>query len=128
MAEAVTRGVKVEVESFYMAEQSDAENDRYAFSYRIKLINESDRTVQLLTRHWVITDSSGKVRHVKGDGVVGQQPVMVPGADYEYTSGSKLDSPMGTMHGTYGMRDDRGATFDVDIPVFTLSTGETFLN
>ena len=121
MPNAITQGVEVSVESFFLEEQSDVDNNVYAFAYRVRLKNLSDRTVQLISRHWIITDSSGKVSHVKGEGVVGQQPVLAPGADYEYVSGSRLDSPLGTMHGTYQMRDEGGGLFDAEIPVFTLS-------
>ena len=121
MPNAITQGVEVSVESFFLEDQSDADNNVYAFAYRVRLKNHSDRTVQLISRHWIITDSSGKVSHVKGEGVVGQQPVLAPGGDYEYVSGSRLDSPLGTMHGTYQMRDESGGTFDAEIPVFTLS-------
>jgi ApaG protein len=121
MPSAITQGVEVSVESFFLEEQSDVEKNVYAFAYRVRLKNRSDRTVQLISRHWIITDSSGKVSHVKGEGVVGQQPVLVPGANYEYVSGSRLDSPFGTMHGTYQMRTETGDLFDAEIPVFTLS-------
>jgi ApaG protein len=118
---AHTQGIEVSVESFFLDGESDVEQDQYVFAYRVRLKNHSDRTVQLISRHWIITDSNGTVRHVKGEGVVGQQPVMAPGEDHQYTSGSQLESPLGTMHGTYQMRDEMGEMFDVDIPVFTLS-------
>lgn len=121
METATTRGVEVSVEAFYLEEQSNASLGHYAFAYRIRLKNRSDRTVKLLSRHWIITDSVGKVSEVRGEGVVGQQPVIDPGEDYEYMSGSRLESPMGTMHGTYQMRDEGGEIFEVKIPVFTLS-------
>jgi ApaG protein len=121
MPKAVTRDVEVSVDSFFLEEQSDEDKNVYAFAYRVRLKNRSERTVQLVSRHWIITDSSGKVSHVKGEGVVGQQPVLAPGADYEYVSGSRLESPLGTMHGTYQMRTETGETFDAEIPVFTLS-------
>ena len=121
MPTAITQGVEVSVESFFLEEQSDADKNVYSFAYRVRLKNRGDRTVQLISRHWIITDSSGKVSHVKGEGVVGQQPVLAPGADYEYVSGSRLDSPLGTMHGSYQMRTESGDLFDAEIPVFTLS-------
>ena len=121
MESAHTQGIEVSVESFFLDDESDVEQDQYVFAYRVRLINHSDRTVQLISRHWIITDSNGTVRQVKGEGVVGQQPVMAPGEEHQYTSGSQLESPLGTMHGTYQMRDETGEMFDVDIPVFTLS-------
>jgi ApaG protein len=121
MPKAVTKNLEVSVDSFFLEDQSDSENNVFAFAYRVRLRNRGDRTVQLISRHWIITDSSGKVSHVKGEGVVGQQPVLAPGGDYEYVSGSRLESPLGTMHGTYQMRTESGEMFDAEIPVFTLS-------
>ena len=127
MESAHTQGIEVSVESFFLDEESDVEQDQYVFAYRVRLKNHSDRTVQLISRHWIITDSNGTVRQVKGAGVVGQQPVMAPGEEHQYTSGSQLESPMGTMHGTYQMRDEAGEMFDVEIPVFTLSAGNKLI-
>ena len=121
METATTRGVEISVEPFFLEEQSDAARNMYAFAYRVCLKNHGGERVQLISRHWIITDSTGEVTHVKGDGVVGEQPVLGPGEDYEYTSGSRLESPMGTMHGTYQMRTEAGEIFDAEIPVFTLS-------
>ena len=127
MESAHTQGIEVSVECFFLDDKSDVENDQYVFAYRVRLKNHSDRTVQLISRHWIITDSNGTVRHVKGEGVVGQQPIMAPGEEHQYISGSQLESPLGTMHGTYQMRDEAGQMFDVEIPVFTLSAGD-YLN
>jgi len=124
---ANTQGIEVSVESFFLDDESDVEKERYVFAYRVRLKNHSDRTVQLISRHWIITDSSGTVRQVKGEGVVGQQPIMAPGEEHQYTSGSQLESPLGTMHGTYQMRDEAGEMFDVEIPVFTLSAGNKLI-
>lgn len=121
MPTATTRGLEVSVDAFYLEDQSDQEANRYAFAYRVRLHNRGEDTVQLISRHWVITDSSGNVRQVRGEGVVGRQPVLAPGEQYEYVSGSRLESPMGTMHGTYQMRTPGGDSFDAEIPVFTLS-------
>jgi ApaG protein len=118
---AITQDVQVSVESFFLAEHSDPEKNRYNFAYRVRLKNLGQRTVQLLSRHWVITDGTGKVNHVRGPGVVGEQPVLEPGQEYEYMSGSQLESPMGTMEGTYQMVDDRGEPFEIRIPVFSLA-------
>ena len=124
MESAHTQGIEVSVECFFLDDKSDVEKDQYVFAYRVRLKNHSDRTVQLISRHWIITDSNGTVRHVKGEGVVGQQPIMAPGEEHQYISGSQLESPLGTMHGTYQMRDEAGKMFDVEIPVFTLSAGD----
>jgi len=120
METAITEGVEVSVESFYLSDHSAPEDDRYVYAYRIRLQNRSPRTVQLLRRHWIITDSNGEVNEVKGEGVVGEQPVLEPGGEYEYTSGSHLKSPIGTMHGTYQMVTKSGELFDVTIPCFSL--------
>ncbi len=124
---ATTEEIEVSVESFFLAEQSDIANNEYAFAYRVHLKNRGDRTVQLISRHWIITDSSGRESHVKGEGVVGQQPILAPDEEYEYVSGSQLESPLGTMHGTYQMRYETGEMFDAEIPVFTL-TAVGFMN
>ena len=120
MEEAVTAGIRVQVKSFYLEVHSVPEEDLYVFAYKIKITNESDRHVQLLSRHWIITDSNGEVSEVKGDGVIGESPILKPGEKYEYTSGSHLKSPMGTMEGTYRMSASENE-FDVTIPCFTLA-------
>ncbi len=127
METATTRGFEVSVESFYLEEHSVPEEDRYTFAYRIRLHNKGAETVQLISRHWIITDSTGEVTEVQGEGVVGEQPVLAPGEEHEYTSGSHLKSPMGTMQGTYQMRTSSGETFDAEIPCFTLA-GPTLVN
>jgi len=118
---AVTQGVEVSVESFFVQQDSEPEQERYTFAYRVRLKNLGEEPVQLISRHWIITDSTGRVSHVKGEGVVGEQPRLAPGEEYEYMSGSHLESPVGTMEGTYQMRLDRGQMFDVEIPRFTLA-------
>ena len=120
MDTAVTREVEVSVESFFLESESDPEANRFSFAYRVQLKNLGGETVQLVSRHWIITDSIGKIQHVKGPGVVGEQPVLKPGTSYQYTSGSRLESPMGTMEGTYQMVTDEGENFDIRIPMFTL--------
>ncbi len=121
MEEAVTKGVQVKVESFFLDSHSVPEEKLYVFAYHIRLKNLSSRTVQLLKRHWIITDSNGEINEVQGYGVVGDQPVLVPEEEYEYTSGSQLKSPVGTMQGTYQMTTTNGEKFDVKIPCFTLA-------
>jgi len=120
METATTHGVEVSVESFYLPDHSAPEENRYVFAYRIRLKNHSEVMVKLLRRHWIITDSNGEVNEVKGVGVVGEQPILTPGGEYEYTSGSHLKSPMGTMHGTYEMLTHTAENIEVTIPCFSL--------
>jgi ApaG protein len=119
-SEAVTRGVRVQVDSFYVPERSEPADDRWFFAYRIKITNEGERTVQLLSRHWIITDGTGKVEEVRGPGVVGHQPRLPPGESFEYTSACPLPTSFGTMHGTYLMVTDSGERFDAEIAPFAL--------
>lgn len=120
-SEATTRGVRVEVESRYLPEKSDPGRKRWFFAYDIRISNDGDDVVQLLTRHWIITDANGKVEEVKGPGVVGNQPVLAPGESFEYTSFCPLTTPFGTMEGSYQMVIDGGAGFDATIAQFALS-------
>jgi ApaG protein len=119
-SEAVTRGVRVAVESRYHADRSDPGRREWFFSYRIRIANESPATVQLLTRHWTITDSNGRVQEIRGPGVIGKQPILTPGQAFEYTSFCPLSTSFGTMHGSYGMERDDGTRFDAEIPPFAL--------
>lgn len=119
-SEAVTRGVRVTVESCYHADRSDPGRGEWFFSYRIRIANESPVTVQLLTRHWRITDSNGNVQEIRGPGVIGQQPLLAPGEAFEYTSFCPLSTSFGTMHGSYRMKLDDGSGFDAEIPPFAL--------
>ena len=121
MEESITEGVRVNVEAIYMETHSYPEKNRYVFAYRIRLKNFSQRTVQLLRRHWIITDSNGETNEVHGEGVVGEQPLLEPDQEYEHTSGSHLKSPVGTMHGSYQMKTTDGEEFEVTIPCFTLA-------
>jgi ApaG protein len=105
----------------YIAEQSDEADSRYVFSYSITIANNGDSAVQLLGRHWVITDSNNQVQEVRGQGVVGEQPVIKPGESYGYTSGTVLSTPVGTMTGSYQMVGEDGTKFDATIPQFVLS-------
>jgi len=120
-SEATTRGVRVEVESRYLPEKSDPGRKRWFFAYDIRISNDGDDVVQLLTRHWIITDGNGNVEEVKGPGVVGNQPVLAPGESFEYTSFCPLTTPFGTMEGSYQMVTDGGADFDAVIAQFALS-------
>lgn len=121
-SEATTRGVNVRVNSRYVPEQSDPDQGGWLFAYTIVISNVGEETVQLLTRHWVITDAEGKVEEVRGPGVVGAQPVLRPGESFEYTSACPLRTPFGTMQGTYQMITESGARFDAEIAPFSLST------
>ena len=120
-SEAVTRGVRVQVACEYDAERSLPPERRWFFVYTITIANEGVETVQLMTRHWVITDGDGDVREVRGTGVVGEQPVLGPGESYTYSSGCPLGTPFGAMEGTFQMTAAGGEPFEVRIAPFTLS-------
>ncbi len=120
MFNAVTKGIKVTVMPVYIDERSDPANSRYFWAYRMIVENQTDNTVQLLSRYWKIVDSEGHIEEVRGDGVVGLQPVIKPGKDFSYTSGCPLNSPSGIMEGTYTMQDLDGNRFDIRIPAFPL--------
>ncbi len=120
-SEALTRGVRVTVESEYAPERSQPPKNQWFFLYTITIVNEGAETVQLLTRHWVITDGTGHVEEVRGPGVVGKQPTLRPGESFEYTSGCNLSTPFGVMEGTYQMVTEGGEQFDARIAPFTLS-------
>ena len=120
-SETVTRGIRVQVLSEYAPERSDPRNGQWFFLYTIEITNESDETVQLISRHWIITDADGRTEEVRGAGVVGQQPVLGPGESFTYTSGCPLTTPFGKMEGTYQMVTKGGIGFDAKIAPFTLS-------
>lgn len=116
---------QVEVQTNYISEQSDPEQNRFVFSYTITISNEGQVPAKLLARHWIITNADGKVEEVEGEGVVGEQPHLNPGEQFQYTSGTVLETPVGSMHGTYQMIADDGVEFKAEIPVFTLSVPNT---
>lgn len=120
-SEAITRGVRVRVESTFDPNRSKPHENQWFFLYTIEIANLGAETVRLLSRHWIITDETGKVDEVRGPGVVGEQPVLEPGQAFEYTSGCPLTTPTGTMHGTYRMVSDHGEYFDAEIAPFLLS-------
>lgn len=122
VSEATTRGLHVRVESQYMPERSAPERGGWFFAYTVTITNDGTETVQLLSRHWIITDANGRTEHVRGPGVVGEQPVLEPGQSFEYTSGCPLRTPFGTMHGTYQMVTRDGGAFDAEIAAFSLAT------
>jgi len=120
-SEAVTRNVRVRVEADYARERSSPQAQHWFFLYTVTITNEGDETVQLVTRHWVITDGNNHVEEVKGPGVIGEQPVLQPGEAFTYTSGCPLPTPFGMMEGTYQMVTGGGDRFDARIAPFTLS-------
>ena len=117
--------ITVEVETTYIREQSIPEQNRFMFAYTITITNTGSVPVQLLGRHWVITDANNKVQEVRGDGVVGEQPHLSPGDSFRYTSAAMIETPVGCMQGEYQMIADDGVEFEAEIPVFNLSTPHT---
>lgn len=120
MYRATTNGVQVTVEPQFLPEHSDPRAERYVWAYRIEIRNVGDRTVRLRNRHWHITDALGRTEEVRGPGVVGEEPTLVPGGAFQYTSGCPLRTPSGIMVGTYEMELENGERFLVDIPAFSL--------
>ena len=125
MSTAVTDGIRITVQSFYVPEQSAPRAKRYVFAYKVRIENEGGVTAQLRTRHWIITDGEGKVDEVRGEGVVGAQPTLKPGQHFEYTSGCVLKTPRGSMRGTYRMHCEDGRVFDAVIAPFSLALPQT---
>jgi len=121
MAEGKRYEIAVKVHTTYLPEQSDETLDRYVFAYTIVLSNTGTVTAQLISRHWVIADGTGGVQEVRGLGVVGEQPLLKPGDSYEYTSGTAISTPVGSMKGSYQMVAEDGLRFDAPIPEFILS-------
>jgi ApaG protein len=120
VSSAVTRGIRVDVQSEHLEDRSEPESDQWFFAYHIRISNESAETVRLVSRRWIITDAQGRVQEVRGMGVVGQQPVLRPGESFEYTSGCPLGTPFGAMQGTYRMVTEEGDEFDAEIAPFGL--------
>jgi ApaG protein len=125
MSTALTNGIMVTVKSEYIPERSSLSSRQYAFAYTVRIENQGEETAQLRSRHWIITDGNGSVQEVRGDGVVGAQPVLRPGENFEYTSWCVLATPSGMMRGTYQMVTDRGQSFDADIAPFRLALPQT---
>lgn len=117
--------ITVEVETTYVRDQSIPEESRYVFAYTITITNTGTVPVQLLGRHWVITDANNKVQEVRGEGVVGEQPHLTPGDSFRYTSAAMIETPVGCMQGEYQMIADDGVEFEAEIPAFNLSTPHT---
>ncbi len=120
--EATTQGITVRVEPSFLEDESSPVQDQYVWAYSVEIHNGGNRRVQLLARHWRITDATGRVQVVKGEGVVGQQPVLDPGESFRYTSSAPLRTASGIMHGAYLMESDDGEQFEVEIPAFSLDS------
>ena len=120
-AAGVRHKISVEVETAYLEEQSEPRERRYVFSYTITIRNEGELAAKLLKRHWIITDANARVQEVRGEGVVGEQPYLKPGQGFRYSSGAVLETPVGTMQGSYQMLCDDGSQFDAPIPTFRLA-------
>ena len=121
MSDTTTRGIRIEVESLYVDERSDPDAKYYFFAYHVRISNVGSEAAQLISREWIITDSDGDVQRVQGAGVVGEQPRLEPGEEFEYTSFCPIRTSVGAMHGAYTMRTDRGDTFEAIIRPFTLA-------
>lgn len=125
MAEELDGSIKVDVDTLYIEAESEPDKDRYVFAYTITIQNIGSVAARLLTRHWIIRDANGKTQEVHGDGVVGEQPHLKPGEGFQYTSGTRLETSMGTMSGVYLMVTDNGEEFKAPIAEFLLSTPHT---
>jgi len=124
MYQSVTRNIEVTVTPEFLAERSSPDAGEFFWAYTIEITNRGPATVQLKTRHWKITDAHGKLQEVRGAGVVGETPTLEPGESFEYTSGVPLPTPSGFMTGTYGMVTPTGEGFDIQIPAFSLDSGQ----
>ncbi len=118
---AITNGVRVSVKSFFVPERSAPEKNYYFFAYQIIIQNLSEVEVQLLSRHWIITDATGRIEQVRGEGVIGEQPTLATGEAFSYTSACPLPTPVGSMKGTFQMESVTGARFDAEVAAFTLA-------
>ena len=118
--QAITRGIAVSVEVTYLEANSSPDNSQYFWAYRVTVENQGRETVQLRSRHWMITNAHGELTEVKGPGVIGKEPILEPGESFTYTSGAPLNTPSGMMGGSYQMESDRGERFDIEIPTFSL--------
>jgi ApaG protein len=119
---ATTRDVEVAVTSYFLRDQSEPDDNRFVWAYQIRIQNNGSDMVQLISRHWIITDGLGRVEHVRGPGVVGEQPEIDPGQSFEYSSGCPLGTPSGMMVGTYQMVNGSGTEFEIEIPAFSLDS------
>lgn len=122
MYESITHNIKVSVEPVFLDDQSSPEDSHFVWAYSVKIENSSAKQVQLINRHWKITDAQGRSQEVRGTGVVGEQPILKPGESFEYTSGTPLPTPSGFMHGAYEMETTEGDHFEIQIPAFSLDS------
>jgi ApaG protein len=125
MYRAITRQIEVTVEPSFLPERSSPEKHQFFWAYKVIIVNSGAETVQLKTRHWVITDATGRKQEVRGEGVIGEQPVLAPGKRFEYTSGVPLPTPSGFMAGRYQMVTDAGEPFEIDVPTFSLDSPDS---
>lgn len=121
MAEPLVDTIQIDVATRYLGEQSNPAENRFGFAYTITIRNLGSVAAQLIDRHWIITDGNGKVQEVRGEGVVGEQPLLKPGASHTYTSGCLLETPVGSMHGSFGMHSEAGDSFRAPVAVFRLA-------
>ncbi|MDA8390714.1 MAG: Co2+/Mg2+ efflux protein ApaG [Gammaproteobacteria bacterium] len=117
--------IHVDVKTAYLDNQSAPDANRYVFAYTITITNTGSTPARLMTRHWIITDANNRVQEVHGEGVVGEQPYLIPGMSFEYTSGAMIETPVGSMRGSYQLVADDGTYFDAEIPPFSLSIPRT---
>jgi ApaG protein len=125
MTDSTTCDIRIAVESVYVDEHSNPEENRYVFAYTITIHNVGPSPAKLLTRHWLITDANGKVQEIKGKGVVGEQPYLRPGEGFRYTSAALIETPVGSMQGSYQMVSENGQAFEAQIPIFRLALPHT---
>ncbi|HEX6898856.1 MAG TPA: Co2+/Mg2+ efflux protein ApaG [Thermoanaerobaculia bacterium] len=121
MSDTTTRGIRVQVQSFYDEDRSSPQESYYFFSYQVRISNQGSETAQLVSREWIITDGNGDTQRVQGPGVVGEQPVLAPGEEFEYTSFCPLTTPVGSMHGSYRMVLSTGESFEAEVSPFSLA-------
>jgi ApaG protein len=122
MYSSITRSIRVSVEPIFLEDQSSPSDDHYVWAYQVRIENDGQETVQLVNRHWRITDAQGRMQEVKGEGVVGEKPTLQPGQAFEYTSGTPLGTPSGIMVGSYEMETSAGERFEIAIPAFSLDS------
>ncbi|HSK75507.1 MAG TPA: Co2+/Mg2+ efflux protein ApaG [Thermoanaerobaculia bacterium] len=121
MSDTTTQGIRIQVESFYDEDRSSPQENYYFFAYQVRISNQGERKVQLVSREWLITDANGETQRVQGPGVVGEQPVLAPGDSFEYTSFCPISTPVGAMQGSYRMVLENGDSFDAEIAPFALA-------
>ncbi|MBU2753752.1 Co2+/Mg2+ efflux protein ApaG [Acidithiobacillus sp. CV18-2] len=123
---SVPTEIQIQVDTRYIPEQSSPEQEHYVFAYQIRIENHGPKTAQLRNRHWIITDADGRIQEVRGPGVVGEHPTLAPGEHFQYTSGTVLPTPVGSMHGSYEWVSEDGDEFETPIPAFRLAVATVF--